>query len=43
MMIDSGNKYYKLNMETVEEFEKHGVSELDLDILVLDALENELA
>jgi hypothetical protein len=42
MMIDGGNKYYKLNMQTIEDFEKHGVSELDLDILVLAELEHEV-
>lgn len=40
MMLDAGNKFYKLNMQSVEDFEKHGVSSLDLDILVLDELEN---
>jgi hypothetical protein len=43
MMIDGGNKYYKLNMQTIEDFEKHGVSELDLDILVLAELEDGLS
>lgn len=40
MMLDSGNKFYKMNLQSVEEFEKHGISTLDLDILVLDEIEN---
>ena len=42
MMLDSGNKYYKMNLQSVEEFEKYGVSSLELDILVLNELENEI-
>ncbi len=41
MMLDSGNKYFKMNLQSVEEFEKKGISSLDLDILVLNELENE--
>lgn len=39
MMLDSGNKYFKMNLQSVEEFEKKGISSLDLDILVLNELE----
>lgn len=42
MMLDSGNKYFKMNLQSVEEFEKKGISSLDLDILVLNELENEI-
>lgn len=39
MMLDSGNEYFKMNLQSVEEFEKKGISSLDLDILVLAELE----
>lgn len=41
MMLDSGNEFYQMNLESIEEFEKNGISKLELDILVLDKLETQ--
>ena len=41
MMLDSGNEFYQMNLDSIEEFEKNGISRLELDILVLDKLETQ--
>lgn len=41
LMIDAGNKHLHMNLESVEDFEKRGVSKHDLDIYCLVELQKE--